>query len=143
ARAGLGRDRRGRVDRGRARERAARAARAAADEPAAAPGRRAAAPTRALPAWPKPPPRRPRPGGSPPETPPRVRRRALFVAVLATVAALALVGASLRGQVPAAGAFFGAGFGLLTAALALTWHRLTVPRPDATVRSALGLGLRN
>jgi putative ABC transport system permease protein len=56
--------------------------------------------------------------------------------------AAALVGASMRGALPAAAAFFGAGFGLLGGGLALVWHRLARPRaaPPATVAV---LGLRN
>ncbi|MET0553822.1 MAG: ABC transporter permease [Vicinamibacteria bacterium] len=73
---------------------------------------------------------------------PRAPRWPVWAAAAGFLLAAALVAASVRGAVPAAGGFFGAGFGLLGGGLALVWHRLTRPRSTPPA-SAGGLGLRN
>jgi putative ABC transport system permease protein len=72
----------------------------------------------------------------------RAPRWPVPAAVAGFLLAASLVAAAARGAVPAAGGFFGAGFGLLGGALALVWHRLARPH-GAPPASAAGLGLRN
>ena len=69
--------------------------------------------------------------------------RALWIVGLGAALAGGLSFASARGAIPAAGGFFGAGFGLLAASLALVWHRLTRRQPAKPIASERELGLRN
>jgi putative ABC transport system permease protein len=73
---------------------------------------------------------------------PRPPRWPLWAAGAGFLLAAALVAVSARGALPAAGAFFGAGFGLLGGGLALAWHLLTRPRAGRPA-SVDALGLRN
>lgn len=74
--------------------------------------------------------------------PPRAPRWPAWAAGAGFLLAAALVVASARGEVPAAGGFFGAGFGLLGGSLALVWRSLGRPG-GAPPASAIALGLRN
>ncbi len=64
-----------------------------------------------------------------------------IVAALATISALALVGAAFAHSVPDAGAFFGAGTMLLIGAIVFEWARLR--GRIGTVTSIVKLGIRN
>lgn len=82
--------------------------------------------------------------GGAPETSPRTSgARSLATALLGLLLAGALSVASVRGAVAPAAGFFGAGFGLLAASLALVWHRLTRRPPARPLASERELGLRN
>jgi putative ABC transport system permease protein len=72
----------------------------------------------------------------------RAPRWPAWAAAAGFLLAASLVAAAARGALPAAGGFFGAGFGLLGGSLALVWHRLTRPSAAAPA-SVTALGLRN
>jgi hypothetical protein len=82
-------------------------------------------------------------GGAPPIATTARRGRALAVAVLGLALAAGLTFAAVRGGIAAAGGFFGAGFGLLAASLALVWRALTRPPTGAPLATETALGLRN
>ena len=83
-------------------------------------------------------------GGTPPAATRTTGRRALWVAAFGIALAAGLSYASVRGTVAPAGGFFGAGFGLLAASLAVAWSRLTHPRASSSpLGSERALGLRN
>ena len=75
------------------------------------------------------------------EDPKRGTRWLRIVATLATIAALALIGAAFAHSIPDAGAFFGAGTLLLIGAIFFEWARLR--GQVGTVASSLTLGVRN
>jgi putative ABC transport system permease protein len=82
-------------------------------------------------------------GGSGAHAPAAGRTRALWIVAAGLVLAAGLSFGAVRGAVPPAGGFFGAGFGLLAASLAALWHRLTRGATAQPLGSETALGLRN
>jgi putative ABC transport system permease protein len=72
----------------------------------------------------------------------QARRRAALVAWAFALLAAGLVLGAATGRVPAEGAFFGAGAGLLAAGLSFAWHGLT-RRLHSPIAGLVGLGLRS